>query len=134
MIIKNSSKRGGFAVGTSAVTDEKLAAGGIAALSMLIIAAIANSKTSDKRKRRRKRTARILSFPLLYKLSTAAVSQVKLHSLTNRVKNGEDICTGNPSDGIFRGIEVIQAEPISSEAEVYDIVLVSNGGESDEKV
>lgn len=132
MIIKNSSKRGGFAVGTSAVTDEKLAAGGIAALSMLIIAAIANSKTSDKRKRRRKRTARILSFPLLYKLSTAAVSQVKLHSLTNRVKNGEDICTGNPSDGIFRGIEVIQAEPISSEAEVYDIV--SNGGESDEKV
>lgn len=89
-------------------------------------------KTSDKKKRRRKRTARILSFPLLYKLSKAAVSQVKLHSLTNRVKNGEDICTGNPSDGIFRSIEVIQAEPISSEAEVYDIV--SNGGESDEKV
>ncbi len=132
MIIKNSSKRGGFAVGTNTVTDEKLAAGGIAALSMLIIAAIANSKTSDKKKRRRKRTARILSFPLLYKLSKAAVSQVKLHSLTNRVKNGEDICTGNLSDSIFRGIEVIQAEPISSEAEVYDIV--SNGGESDEKV
>lgn len=132
MIIKNSSKNGGFAVGTNAVTDERLAAGGIAAACMLIIGAIANGKTSDKKKRRRKRTARILSFPLLYKLSKAAVSQIKLRSLTNHVKNGEDICAGKPSDGMFRGIEVIQAEPISGEAEIYNMIL--GGGEGDETI
>lgn len=134
MLIKKSSKGGGFAVGTNAITDEKLTAGGIAAAILLIIGAIARARTTDKKKKRKKHAIRLASFPLLYKISKFAVSQAKLGSLVKRVENGEEKPCEKPSDGIFRSIEIIPAELVSSEAEAFEMISPEKGGSSDEKI
>lgn len=125
MIIYKNKGKGGFAAGANILTGEKLAAGGITAAVLILISLILGKgkKGSEKKK---KRAPIILSAPLIYKAAESAVSSAKISSLVSRVKSGEDITADGQSDKIFRGFEVMEAEPIESEEEVLRIINPEN--------
>lgn len=121
MIIYKKGKSGGFAVGSNKLTDESLAAGGIAAAFAIILNSIFRNKRKAAKKNKKRSFLGLILFPFAYKAAKYAVSQAKLSSLVNKVKQGEDISDSSFSEHIFSGIEVIEAEPVSSEDEVYRI-------------
>jgi hypothetical protein len=139
MIYKNNGK-GGFAVGSNRFSREDLAAGGIAALALVLMSLIGLAK--PKKERKKSAVARILSAPFLFRLAKAGVSRINLDSLVKKAKNGEVVSTFFTDDIIHDddgsvedtyaegfaenidenadGVEVIPSTPIASEEEVYE--------------
>ncbi len=134
MIYKNTGK-GGFAVGSNRISREDLAAGGITAFALVLMALIGLAK--PRKERKKSAITRILSAPFLFRLAKAGVSKINLDSLVKKAGNGETVTTfftddvsgGDTSaedtyaqdiDESSDGVEVISSTPIASEDEVYE--------------
>lgn len=133
MIYKNTGK-GGFAVGSNRISREDLAAGGITAFALVLMALIGLAK--PKKERKKSVFARILSAPFLFKLAKAGVSKINLDSLVKKAESGEAVTTffadsvsdGESAESTYEqninessdGVEVIPSTPIASEDEVYE--------------
>lgn len=138
MIYKNSGK-GGFAIGTNRLGREDLAAGGIAAFALALMAIIGLSKPKEARKKGA--FARLLSAPFIFRIAKAGVSKINLEALAKKARSGEKVSTfftnsaseeedsanadiNNDSVDISGDddleLEVIESTPIASEDEVYE--------------
>ncbi len=136
MIYKNNGK-GGFAVGGNRPTREDLAAGGIAAFALAVMALIGLAK--PKKARKTGAVARLLSAPFIFRLAKAGVSRLNLESLAQKARSGDTITTfftqdvsqkdaaedeangsGEAFDNNESELEVIASTPIASEDEVYE--------------
>lgn len=114
MMIYKNSKKGGFAVGSNGLTAEKLAAGGITAVVAVVLALIFGF---GKKKSKKKKKASLLSaliLPAVYKTAKAAFENGNVKITVN------DAVKEYMSEESDTGIEVVYAQPISSEEEVYE--------------
>ncbi len=133
MIYKNTGK-GGFAVGSNRISREDLAAGGITAFALVLMALIGLAK--PKKERKKSAFARIISVPFLFRLAKAGVSKINLDSLVKKAESGEavntfftdDVSDGESAESTYEqnidensgDVEVIPSTPIASEDEVYE--------------
>ncbi len=129
MIYKNGGKSG-FAIGTNRFSREDLAAGGITAFALALMALIGLVK--PKKAKKKSAFARLFSAPFVFRLAKAGVSRVNLESLAKKAGAGKTVSTlftdespesesGDKADDESRsGIEIITSTPIASEEEVYE--------------
>ncbi len=113
MMIYKNTKKGGFALGSNKLTAESLAAGGItAAVGIALALLFGFGKKSKKKKKATVISALVL--PAVYKTAKAAMQNNSIKvTFNDAVKQYMD----EEND---TGIEVVYAEPISSEEEIYE--------------
>ena len=113
MMIYKNSKNGGFAVGSNKLTAENLVAGGITAVVGIVLALLFGfGKKNKKKKKATLMSALVL--PAVFKTAKAAM-QNKSVKITM-----DDALKQYMDEENDTGIEVVYAEPISSEEEVYE--------------
>lgn len=139
MLVSKFSRDGkrGFSIGSNSLTPEKVVAGAFTASSALLIAAIGGILgrhpkkriKKDKKSVKKKKSLWLLLLPLIYKEVSknlkAKDTQALLAGLAAQYsKSGNDepadMADEEADDG--KGIEIIEAIPISSENEVYDYI------------
>ena len=143
MLISKFSKNGksGFAVGTNALTREKLAAGAITLAAGLLISAIGGilrikkpekAKKASEKGEKKGRPIWLALMPFIFNAVKTKIQNNFLNNLTSQAaeaaeannvpvaeEDGVEVIQGeNLSQGLD-GIEVMDAIPISSEDEVY---------------
>lgn len=133
-MIKISGKSGGAAVYTNLVSLEKLAALGVTAAVIGVMAAIVRPERSKRSKRAVSLATRaskpsakkrsLKTYKRLYKLAKAGVSKINLDSILEGVAKSADKYSSSESERINKniGIEEVPAVMVSSEEEAYKYV------------
>ncbi|MBQ8624096.1 MAG: hypothetical protein IJ424_06995 [Oscillospiraceae bacterium] len=114
MMIYRNSKKGGFAVGTNGLTAEKIAAGGITAVVAVAFALVFGLGKKKSKKKKKASLWSALILPAVYKTAKAALENNNVKITLN------DAVAQYVDEQNDTGVEVVYAEPISSEEEVYE--------------
>lgn len=110
MMIYKNSKKGGFALGSNKLSMQAIKAGGLTAV-IAVLFAIALGAFEKKSKNKK-------SLLILTALIPTVFSYIKAHIQNEEILKFVESYASREGDD--SGIEVIYAEPISSEEEIYE--------------